>query len=92
MASKTAQLQRVERQLELKAEEFRQLQEDQSARISASQKDDDRIEELEEALRESVRITADRELALHSETQQRMQISEKVDPAIHFVNFQTPFK
>jgi len=78
VASKTAQLQRVERQLELKAEEFRQLQEDQSARISASQKDDDRIEELEEALRESVRITADRELALHSETQQRMQISEKV--------------
>lgn len=39
---------------------------------------EERIEELEEALRESVRITADREMALHAETQLRMQISEKV--------------
>ena len=43
---------------------------------------EERIEELEEALRESVRITADREMALHAETQLRMQISEKV----HFTN------
>lgn len=38
---------------------------------------DDRIEELEEALRESVRITADREVALDAETQ-------KVEAFSHF--------
>jgi len=79
------QLGHIENQLEMKAEELHQLQEDQkrnegsarSLNISASQKDD-RIEELEEALRESVRITADREMVLHNETQLRMQISDKV--------------
>lgn len=82
---KMAQLGHVESQFEFQAAELHQLQEDQrrnegsarSHRISASQKDD-RIEELEEALRESVRITADREMALHNETQLRIQISEKV--------------
>ena len=84
---KMAQLGHVESQFEFQAAELHQLQEDQrrnegsarSHRISASQKDD-RIEELEEALRESVRITADREMALHNETQLRIQISEKVFP------------
>jgi ELKS/RAB6-interacting/CAST family protein 1 len=39
---------------------------------------EDRIEELEEALRESVRITADREVALDAETQQRTILDQKV--------------
>ena len=39
---------------------------------------EDRIEELEEALRESVRITADREVALDAETQQRTMLDQKV--------------
>jgi hypothetical protein len=43
---------------------------------------EDRIEELEEALRESVRITADREVALDAETQQRTILDQKVFPSI----------
>lgn len=39
---------------------------------------EDRIEELEEALRESVRITADREVALDAETQHRTILDQKV--------------
>lgn len=39
---------------------------------------EDRIEELEEALRESVRITADREVALDAETQHRNILDQKV--------------
>lgn len=56
---------------------------DQSAQLdtltntSLAQKED-RIEELEEALRESVRITADREVALDAETQQRNLLDQKV--------------
>ena len=42
---------------------------------------EDRIEELEEALRESVRITADREVALDAETQQRTILDQKVFPS-----------
>lgn len=38
----------------------------------------ERIEELEEALRESVRITADRENILHEEQTNRKHIMEKV--------------
>lgn len=41
-------------------------------------KNADRIEELEEALRESVRITADREVALDAETNMRIESDEKV--------------
>ena len=52
------------------------LLEGQRAR-SLDQKED-RIEELEEALRESVRITADREVALDAETQQRTILDQKV--------------
>lgn len=39
---------------------------------------DDRIEELEEALRESVRITADREVALDEETTKRIKAEEEI--------------
>lgn len=39
---------------------------------------DERIEELEEALRESVRITAEREMVLQQEESRRKQIMEKV--------------
>lgn len=39
---------------------------------------EERIEELEEALRESVRITADRERGLQQEEVRRKQIMEKV--------------
>lgn len=39
---------------------------------------EERIEELEEALRESVRITADREVALDAEMQRSNQLDEKV--------------
>lgn len=39
---------------------------------------DERIEELEEALRESVRITAEREIVLQQEESRRKQIMEKV--------------
>ena len=92
------QLGHIENQLEMKAEELHQLQEDQkrnegsarSLNISASQKDD-RIEELEEALRESVRITADREMVLHNETQLRMQISDKVLQSFRILINATPF-
>jgi len=95
---KMVQLGHIENQLEMKAEELHQLQEDQkrnegsarSLNISASQKDD-RIEELEEALRESVRITADREMVLHNETQLRMQISDKVLQSFRILINATPF-
>lgn len=40
--------------------------------------DKDRIEELEEALRESVRITAEREVALDGETVKRIKAEEEV--------------
>lgn len=43
---------------------------------------EERIEELEEALRESVRITADRERGLHQEEMRRKQIMEKVQTLI----------
>jgi len=39
---------------------------------------DERIEELEEALRESVRITAEREVVLQQEESRRKQMMEKV--------------
>jgi ELKS/RAB6-interacting/CAST family protein 1 len=39
---------------------------------------DERIEELEEALRQSVRITAEREVVLQQEETRRKQIMEKV--------------
>lgn len=39
---------------------------------------DDRIEELEDALRESINITTERELVLEAEEQKRKQIMEKV--------------
>ncbi len=53
---------------------------DQSAQLEGQKNrtltlKDDRIEELEEALRESVRITADREVALDSETQKVFSLS-----------------
>lgn len=50
---------------------------------------EDRIEELEEALRESVRITADREVALDAETQQRTLLDQKVHrlPFFCFISF-----
>ena len=43
-----------------------------------SKEKEDRIEELEEALRESVRITAEREVALDAESQKKRKIDEKV--------------
>ena len=48
---------------------------------------DDRIEELEEALRESVRITAEREVALDGETAIRIKSEEEVEPVHNFVTF-----
>jgi len=39
---------------------------------------DERIEELEEALRESVHITAEREIVLQQEESRRKQMMEKV--------------
>lgn len=59
---------------------------------------EDRIEELEEALRESVRITADREVALDAETQQRTILDQKVHSSsfcqrccLTFLNCHFPF-
>jgi len=46
--------------------------------LSVIQLKEERIEELEEALRESVRITADRERGLQQEEMRRKQIMEKV--------------
>lgn len=47
-------------------------------RLERLQEKEDRIEELEEALRESVRITADREVALDAEIQLKTKLDEKV--------------
>lgn len=46
--------------------------------LNVIQLKEERIEELEEALRESVRITADRERGLQQEEMRRKQIMEKV--------------
>lgn len=46
---------------------------------------EERIEELEEALRESVRITADRERGLQQEEMRRKQIMEKVGANKSFI-------
>lgn len=73
---------------ELREASQRAAQLDHQKNSSLAEKDD-RIEELEEALRESVRITADRELALDAETQQRILLNQKVlvstFPTIYFL-------
>lgn len=66
---------RLTNELSRARERFAQLDNQKNASLAEK---DDRIEELEEALRESVRITADREVALDAETQQRSLLNQKV--------------
>ena len=66
---------RLTNELSRARERFAQLDNQKNASLAEK---DDRIEELEEALRESVRITADREVALDAEIQQRSLLNQKV--------------
>lgn len=74
----TQNLEEILREKENTIEMLKQDEINHSTQCQHLSEKENRIEELEEALRESVRITADREMALDAETREKRTMDEKV--------------
>lgn len=85
----TQKLEDVLREKENTIEMLKQDQINHSTRCEQLSEKENRIEELEEALRESVRITADREMALDAETREKRTMDEKVQKKFNQTFVQT---